>query len=154
MAAHPRLVRHGLPGRGSHALLLAAALLTPAAGCGLSAEEREAAAVLHAADALRDAPSQPAASRVTLLADLERTPAASPAAVEARDTCVKAYRPLLEVATLQPKIQALLADPSKIDPGTLAELAEAERKVKESTVSMPACNRALAELRRKARGPG
>jgi hypothetical protein len=150
MAAQLRPVR-GLLLRG---LLLAAAPLAIAAGCGPSPEQREAAAVLHAADALRDAPGQPVAPRQALLADLERTPASSPAAVEARDACVKAYRPLLEVGALQPKIQAALANPTRIDPVTLGELAEAERKVKESAASMPACDRALAELRRKARGPG
>jgi hypothetical protein len=139
-------------------LALAALVLA----CGTSAEEREAAAVLRAADALRDAPSEAAPQRRALLAALEGAPAADPRAARARDACTRAYRLLLDGNDLQARVQAAL-DPrgprgagAGGDPpaGLLGDLAAADAKIRESAAAMPECDRGLAELRRRARGPG
>jgi len=129
---------------------IAGAALALAAACGPSAEDLEAAAVVHAADALRDAPAEAVEGRRTLLAELERRPASGDAAA-ARDACARAYRPLLESAALRARVEAALADPSKLDGRALADLAEAEAKLKESAAAMGACDAALATVRRKVR---
>ncbi|HSN96914.1 MAG TPA: hypothetical protein VLS89_01410 [Candidatus Nanopelagicales bacterium] len=137
--------------RGRAALLVV--LVVMAAACGPSAEEREAAAVLRAVDVLRDAPAEPAARRRELLEELTRVPAVEPRAARARDDCARAYRLLLDGTALEAKVRAALADPAAITPGVLGELVEAEAKVKESAAAMPACDTAVADLRRWIRGP-
>lgn len=124
------------------------ALALVAAACGPSAEEREAAAVLRAADVLRDAPAEAGARRRELLAELERAPAASPRAARARDACVKAYRALLDGAALEAKVRAALSGTAAPSPADLANLLEAEAKIKESAAAMPDCEAGLADLRR------
>jgi len=136
------------------ATALAVALL---AGCGPSAEDREAAAVARAADALREAPEATAEQRRALLADLERTPAAAAPAARARDACALAYRLLLDGTALEAKVRAALArtHTGAGAPGAsvLLDLSAAEAKIEESAAAMPDCERALADLRRRRRGP-
>lgn len=131
------------------ASLLAAALLLlsfslPACGNPHEAAERDA--VLRALDALRDAPSTDLPRRRGLLSALEHTAATVPDALHARDTCVAAYRPLLDGTELQEGIRAELAkaDPA---PSLVGRLLEAEAKIKQSATVMPDCERAIAALR-------
>ncbi|XXX76513.1 hypothetical protein WMF30_53580 [Sorangium sp. So ce134] len=137
------------------AAALAALALAAAPGCGRSAERQEADALLHAIDALRDAPSEPRAAREALLAELERQPASTPPAASARDTCARAYRLLLEATAAEARVRALLEAPEgaagPAAPSDLADLASADAKVKESAEVMPRCAEALADLRRAAR---
>ncbi|WP_437334685.1 hypothetical protein [Sorangium sp. So ce394] len=135
------------------AALAAVAALAAAAGCGRSAEEQEADALLHAIDTLRNAPSEPRAGREALLAELERQPASTPPAASARDTCARAYRLLLEATAAEARVRALLEAPE--GPAALSDLtdlAAADAKVKESAEVMPRCAEALAGLRRARRG--
>ncbi|WP_437675533.1 hypothetical protein [Sorangium sp. So ce131] len=140
---------------GALAALAALAVLCAGPGCGRSAEDQEADALLHAIDALRDAPSEPRAAREALLAALERQPASTPPAASARDTCVRAYRSLLDATAAEARVRALLAAPAgSAGPGALSDLADlaaAEVKLKESAEVMPKCAEALSELRRAAR---
>ncbi|WP_438017012.1 hypothetical protein WMF18_40490 [Sorangium sp. So ce315] len=137
------------------AALAALAALHGAPGCGRSAEQHEADALLHAIDALRNAPSEPRAAREALLAELERHPASTPPAVSARDTCARAYRLLLDATAAEARVRALLAAPAGSAGlgalSDLADLAAADAKIKESAATMPRCAEALAELRRAAR---
>jgi hypothetical protein len=136
---------------------LAAALALLATGCGRSAGQEEALALLHAADVLRDAPSEPLAARRALLEALERQPATRPLAVSARDACVRAYRPLLDAGDAEARVRRRLEAPGPAGssgPSALLDLqalVAAEAQVKESAAAMPACDTALAELRRAAR---
>lgn len=124
------------------ALLLSFSL--PACGKREQAAERDA--VLHALDALRDAPSTDLPRRRGLLQAVERTAATAPEVLRARDTCVAAYRPLLDGTELQEGIRAELAkaDPA---PSLIGRLLEAEAKIKQSATVMPDCERAIADLR-------
>jgi hypothetical protein len=132
------------------ALLLSFSSLLPAC------DEREAAAerdtLLRALDALRDAPSSDLPRRRALLASLEHTAATLPEHLRARDTCVTAYRTLLDGTALHDGIRAELAkdDPS---PTLVARLLEAEAKIKQSATVMPDCERAIAALRLPGRAP-
>ncbi|EYF06330.1 hypothetical protein [Chondromyces apiculatus] len=138
----------------AHAARVAAFALFPlalfplTAGCGPSPEKREAAAVLHAIDVLRDAPAEPASGRVAHLQQLEQVSASDPRSARARDDCVKAYRLLLEGNALEAKVRGALADPSGLTPEILRDLGAAEDKIEESTAAMPACDTALADLHR------
>ncbi|WP_437589395.1 hypothetical protein [Sorangium sp. So ce1000] len=128
------------------------AVVQAAPGCGRSAEQQEADALLHAIDVLRDAPSEPRAAREALLAELERTPASTPPAVAARDTCARAYRLLLDATAAEARVRALLEAPDgAAGPGALTDLAAADAKIKESAEVMPRCAEALAVLRRSGR---
>ncbi|WP_433931844.1 hypothetical protein AB3662_45840 [Sorangium cellulosum] len=145
----------GTAARRIAAALAALAALHGASGCGRSAEQHEADALLRAIDVLRDAPSEPRAAREALLAELERQPASTPPAVSARDTCARAYRLLLDATAAEARVRALLEAPAgSAGPGALADLtdlAAADAKLKESAETMPRCAEALSELRRAAR---
>ncbi|WP_437689006.1 hypothetical protein [Sorangium sp. So ce176] len=145
----------GTAARRIAAALVALAALHGASGCGRSAEQHEADALLRAIDVLRDAPSEPRAAREALLAELERQPASTPPAVSARDTCARAYRLLLDATAAEARVRALLEAPAgSAGPGTLGDLtdlAAADAKIKESAETMPRCAEALSELRRAAR---
>jgi hypothetical protein len=103
--------------------------------------------VLHALDALRDAPGDALAARRKLLADLETTPATAPSAVRARDACAAAYRLLLDGTELERGLQAELAGDGGAAASLVPRLLEAERKIKQSGTLMPDCEQASAELR-------
>ncbi|MEO7330873.1 MAG: hypothetical protein ABI193_20025 [Minicystis sp.] len=129
-------------------LLVAALLLSFSSlpGCARREDALERDAVLHALDALRDAPSTDLPRRRGLLHALEHTAATRPEVVRARDTCVAAYRPLLDGTELQEGIRTELAkaDPA---PTLIARLLEAEAKIKQSATVMPDCERAIVALR-------
>ncbi|WP_441290130.1 hypothetical protein ACSRUE_05720 [Sorangium sp. KYC3313] len=134
------------------AALASVAMVQLAPGCGRSAEQQEADALLHAIDVLRDAPSEPREAREALLAELERQPASTPPAASAKDTCARAYRLLLDATAAEARVRALLEAPDgAAGPGALADLVAADAKVKESAEVMPRCAEALAILRRSGR---
>jgi hypothetical protein len=129
-------------------------LLHATAGCGPSAEKQETDALLHAADALRDAPSEPLAARQALLDALVRQAAPGALATDARDACVQAYRLLLDASAVEARVRKQLEEPAEAGAAALsdvADLASAEAKLKESAAVMPRCDAALAELRRARR---
>lgn len=103
--------------------------------------------MLHALDALRDAPGEALEARRKLLAELEATAATTPGAVRARDTCAAAYLLLLEGTELQRGLQADLAGDGGVSASLVPRLLEAERKIKQSGTRMPDCEQASAELR-------
>jgi hypothetical protein len=116
--------------------------------CGPSQERVEADRVITAINRLRDAPPEPLASREALLAELERVSATSPPAAKARDACARAYRLLIEGKRLTEKVAEQLADPKSLTLEVGRELALAESKITESAAAMPACETAVADLRR------
>jgi hypothetical protein len=128
----------------SSSVLLAASLL----GCGDSAAAAERVRVLHALDALRDAPAAALSARAEFLRALAASSArpGSPAAV-ARDACVAAYQPLLEGSALTAEIR----DEASRGPARLAaaasKLLDAEQNIEQSRAKMPACEAAAAALR-------
>ncbi len=126
----------------------ALALLLLAAACGPSAEDAERDRVLRAADALRDAPGAAIEPRRRLLAELERQPAAYPAAALARDTCVEAYRHMLDADETSLDIQRAVEAGDAARQGLAEKLGEAEADLAEAKRRMPDCERALADLRR------
>jgi hypothetical protein len=117
-------------------------------GCGPSQEKLEADRVIRAIDVLRDAPAEPLSARAALVTDLERQQASFPLAIEARDTCARAYRLLIEGKTLQASVTKALATPEGATIDTLRDLVTADAKIKESAWAMPDCDRASADLRR------
>ena len=129
-------------------VVAALALLTQVTqvACGPSPEALERGRVLVAIDRVRDAPVGEITGRRQLIADLERTPAVVPDVVRARDTCVTAYRLLIDGTVLHSGVRAEL---EKGEPSAtlLTRLLEAESRIKESSVVMPDCERAVAGLR-------
>jgi hypothetical protein len=120
-------------------------------GCGRSEEAVEAERVLRAIDVLRDAPSSALPARIELAAELERLPLRSPPAVGTRDACARAYRLLLDASLLEQRARKALDEPGLPSATAVQDLLEAETKVKESSMAMPECDRAMAELRRATR---
>jgi hypothetical protein len=114
--------------------------------CAPSPEALERGRVLVAIDRVRDAPAGEITVRRQLVLDLEHTAAVVPDVVRARDTCVTAYRLLIDGTVLQNGVRAELekGDPS---PTLVARLLEAESRIKQSSVVMPDCERAVAGLR-------
>lgn len=104
--------------------------------------------MLHAIDALRNAPADATEARLARIAELEKQPAEAPLAKAARANCLRTYELMEESAALQTKVEEGLEDPSVV-PATLAsDVLVAEAKLKESAASMPACEEAQAALRR------
>jgi hypothetical protein len=127
---------------------VAAILLVAGAACGPSAEDVERDRVLRAIDALRDAPAQATEARRMLLDELERQPAVAAPAVLARDTCASAYRHMLDADATSRDIQRAVEAGEADRPDLPRKLAEAEANVAQAKLLMPACERALVELRR------
>jgi hypothetical protein len=102
--------------------------------------------VLVAIDRVRDAPAGEITVRRQLVADLETMVAVVPDVIRARDTCVTAYRLLIDGTEIQNGVRAELekGDPS---PALAARLLEAESRIKQSQIVMPDCERAIAGLR-------
>ncbi len=125
---------------------LAALALVTEAGCAPSPEALERGRVLVAIDRVRDAPPGEITGRRQLIVDLEHTVAMAPDAVRARDTCVTAYRLLIDGTEMQSQVRAELeqGEPSST---LVARLLAAESHIKESSVVMPDCERAIAGLR-------
>ena len=83
-----------------------------------------------------------------LVEALEKEPAEGALAKAARDACAKAYRLLEEATALEASTRAALEKPDVIAEALVADVVLAEKKVKESAASMPACEEAQANLRR------
>ncbi|MEP7120337.1 MAG: hypothetical protein ABJE95_05485 [Byssovorax sp.] len=115
-------------------------------GCGPSPEAIERARVLVAIDRLRDAPAGEIRNRRELVADLAQTVAVVPDVIRARDTCVAAYRALLDGTELQNGVRAELVK-GDASPALAARLLEAESRIKQSQIVMPDCERAATDLR-------
>lgn len=120
------------------------------AACGRPAELAEADRVLHAIDALRDAPAGALDARDALLVALEAQPVTLPESLAARDRCATAYRLLLDGKRLSDRVKKGLAEPSTVDPALLADLVTAETRIKASAEAMPACDTAKSDLQRRA----
>jgi hypothetical protein len=127
---------------------IGALTMAGASGCGPSQEKIEANRVLTAIDRVRDAPVEPPSAREAPLTELERVQASSPPAVKARDACAKAFRLLVDGKKLSDRVAKQLADPRTLTLQVAQELADAEAKIEESAASMPACETAVADLRR------
>ena len=114
--------------------------------CGPSPEALERGRVLAVIDRVRDAPVGEITGRRQLIAELEKMAAVAPDVIRARDTCVAAYRSLIDGTELQNGVRAELAkgEPSK---ALAARLLEAESRIKQSQILMPDCERAVAGLR-------
>jgi hypothetical protein len=131
----------------SHAARLALALALVCFSCGRPAEAVERDRVLHALDALRDAPAEALAERRELLADLAVMEARGPFVVRARDTCAAAYRFLLDGTELRRGVQAELETDAGPTTSLVPRLLDAETKIKQSGALMPDCQAAIAALR-------
>jgi hypothetical protein len=117
--------------------------------CGPSGERVEAGRIVHAIDAVRDAPNEPVGPRQKLLDLLAREAARGELAVKARDACVKAYRPLLDGNALSEQVRLAMSRPGRDDAKLARDLAQAETLVGQSRAAMPDCEQAAAELRRR-----
>jgi hypothetical protein len=126
--------------------LAALALLTLLAACDRAAPPSDRERVLHAVDALREAPAGDARRR--LLDDLARLPAAEPAAVRARDTCAAAYRLLFDGDAIAVNLRVALERGEPPGPDAAKDLREAEEKIAKAKEAMPACEEAQEALRR------
>lgn len=116
------------------------------AACAPSPEALERGRVLVAIDRVRDAPAGEITVRRQLVIDLEHTAAVVPDVVRARDTCVTAYRLLIDGTVLQNGVRAEL-EKGEPSPTLVTRLLEAESRIKQSDVVMPDCERAIAGLR-------
>lgn len=134
--------------RLARGVVAAVALITLVTGvaCGPSPEALERGRVLVAIDRVRDAPVGEITGRRRLVVNLEHTAAVVPDIVRARDTCVTAYRLLIDGTELQNRVRAEL-EKGEPSPTLVARLLEAESRIKESSVVMPDCERAVAGLR-------
>jgi hypothetical protein len=130
---------------------LAAWLACLGLSCGRPTEAAERDRVLHALDALRDAPSDALPMRRRLLANVEAVPATVPGVVQARDICALSYRLLLDGTEIELGVQAELAGDAGAAAALLGRVIEAERKIKQSGTLMPDCEQAIAELRLRRR---
>jgi hypothetical protein len=130
--------------------LRAAALVVAVAvaGCGPSGEDVERDRVLRAIDALRDASAQASEARRLLLEELEHQPAVGAKAVRARDTCASAYRHMLDADATTLDIRRAIEAGEAERPDLPQKLADAEANLTQAKELMPACERALVELRR------
>ena len=119
-------------------------------GCA-SAEAEEERALIAAIEVLRDAPAEDLAGRKGLIEALERKPARSVEAQLARDSCVEAYRLLVEVKERTRSVKRRLGGPGPTPTALLVDLAAAEEKVRQAEEAMPACEKAAAGLRLRRR---
>ncbi|HVK71444.1 MAG TPA: hypothetical protein VM694_43625 [Polyangium sp.] len=118
----------------------------------MSAEAEEERVLLAAIEALRDAPAEDLTGRKNLLSALEKKPAPSPEARRARDSCVEAYRLLLEGKEGTEAVKRALGGAGPVPTTLLADLAAAEEKIRKSgDEAMPACAKAATELRLRRR---
>ncbi len=108
-----------------------------------AAEDR---AVIAALDELRDSAAVDLTARRALIEKLEKLPASTPLAKSARDDCVKAYRALVDGKEAMAKLKRAIDDPNASGKDTLAGLAGTEDLIKRSEQTMPACNKAAADL--------
>ena len=104
--------------------------------CAPSPEALERGRVLVAIDRVRDAPAGEITGRRQLIADLEHTAAMVPDVVRARDTCVTAYRLLIDGTEMQSQVRAEL-DKGEPSSTLVVRLLEAESRIKVKTVADP-----------------
>src|SRR5262249_47052188 len=119
----------------------------PLLGCGPKEDAAERARVLHAIDALRDAPSDALEQRRKLLDDLARQAVTTPETTRARATCAAAYRYLLDGTELEKKVEAALRKDEPPTPAVAQDLIDAEAKIRKSRDLMPECEEAIGHLR-------
>lgn len=111
-------------------------------------DERERAHVLVRVDALRDATGAPADDRRRLLEALRSAKGDAPTIAAVRDRCVTAYADLIEANAIEEGARAAMATGEKVDTLLLAkQLETATRLLESSRASMPACDRAVTDLR-------
>lgn len=138
------------PSRSLRATLCVALGLC-AAACGASAEEQEAERLLVAIERLRAAPASPTEDRTPLVDALAAASATTPAALAARDACVRAYRALEEANAAERRARKALeivAQGAPLGAEVLADVSLAEGRLTESREAMPTCEAAQAALRR------
>lgn len=118
-----------------------------ASGCG-GDDERDRANVLVRVDTLRDAAGAPAEDRRRLLEALRTAKGETPAIAAVRDRCVAAYADLIEANAIEEGARAAMATGEKVDTLLLAkQLEQATKLLESSRTSMPACDRAVTDLR-------
>jgi hypothetical protein len=130
-------------------LLVLAPLLV---GCGPSAERREAERITVAIDKLRKAEH---ADREPLLNALEKDHAEHELAERARASCAKAFRALHDAKNKVAEVEQALAAHQKkgeVPPAELLQTLEtAQKMLDEANAAMPACSKAMAELKIRLR---
>lgn len=114
-------------------------------GCD-SAEAREDRAILQALDVLRESSPNDSTKRRELIDALAKRPATNPLAKEARDSCVEAYRFMLEGKEGTEKVKKALEKPSEATFNLAEVLAAAEESIKKSEPAMRACQKAIIDL--------
>lgn len=133
-------------------LCVALGLASVALGaCGASAEEQEAERLLVAIERLRAAPASPTEDRTPLVDALAAASATTPAALAARDACVRAYRALEEANGAERRARKALdivAQGGLLGAEVLTDVALAESRLAESRDAMPTCEAAQSALRR------
>jgi hypothetical protein len=111
-----------------------------------SSEAREDRAVIAAIDKLRDSSADDLTNRHLLIDVLGKLPATSPLARQARDACAEAYRLMAEGKEGTSKVKAEFERTGAAPKNAIADLAEAEEKLKKSEPAMRACQKATIEL--------
>jgi len=128
--------------------LLVAVLASGIAACGPSEEQREAARVLAAVDALRQAEHRVRAAKITAL---ERLAPHTPRAAAVRSACLDAYRALDRAEALTDAVEAEVKahTAAGIPPPDelLTRLGRAQTKLDAAEATMPACSAAIKALR-------
>jgi len=116
-----------------------------ACGCQ-SREAREDRAVQDAIDVLRDSPPDDLITRRARIDALQKLPATTPLARDARDACSEAYLLVVEGKQATSKLKAEMERLGAPPKNALADLALAEEKIKKSEPAMRACQKAAIEL--------
>jgi hypothetical protein len=120
--------------------------------CGPSAERREAERIAAAVDKLRAAEH---AERGPLLDRLEKDHADSELAERARLDCTKAFRALHDAKEKVAEVERAVAAHSKkgtVPPAELLQTLEtAQKMLDEANGAMPACSKAMADLKIRLR---
>ena len=101
---------------------------------------------MEALDLLRESPPEDLVKRRSLIEALEKVPSTTPVAREARDTCAKSYRLIVEGKELTRNLKTELERTGEAPKNALADLAAAEEKIKQSEPAMNACQKAAIDL--------
>lgn len=126
-------------------LIVAAAAV---AACGPSKEKEEARVVGAAVEALIAAPND---KKRDALDALDKTPCASDAACEVKNTCVDAFRPLVKALAIKDEIRAAMRAPgAAASTDALRDrVDEADKLVKETATKHDLCLAKKAALLQK-----
>lgn len=126
-----------------------ALLLLLAAACGPDEDRITDAQLHHAIERLRSNTSASPEGRLLLLVAVEQHGARSPAAIAAKDACVRAYRDLLsaeeQVARIERDVRSAQVAGASLAPFA-AEVVRAEERLAAAREAMPACDAASARL--------